>query len=170
MNYEMNYSQEVEGRESWNSILVFCFFLVKTFFLRKSNPTLFVKLLTFKRSQLYEIIIDYLLILAKVTLKQCAGAILICKWFSNTISKMRVKCEPNNFWIASCESVDLWAVCYNSTRLWVGSCEFIIRMWVGIFINLHYISLHYFKSVWKKIKSNKVTWYIPIMIYTWEQP
>ena len=51
--------------------------------LRKSYP-IFVKLLTCNRSdrsQFYEIIIDYLLILAEVTPKQCPVAILISKWF-----------------------------------------------------------------------------------------
>ena len=43
-------------------------------------------------SQWHEIIIDYLLILAKVTPKQYSGAILTSKWFENAISKLLV-CE-----------------------------------------------------------------------------
>ena len=70
---------------------------------------------------------------------------------------------------------NLWVLSYNWTSLWVVSCEFLIRLWVGSLISLHYIkfallvytisSLHV-----KQSKSNKIIWYIPITIYTWEQP
>ena len=53
------------------------------------------------------------LILAKATPKQCTGAVLkmqsaIC---------VSVKCEFNNFRVASCDSRNLRVVSYNSTSL-----------------------------------------------------
>ena len=68
-------------------------------------------------SQLYEIIVDYLLILAKVTPKQCLGAILISHSKMQSTSCVSVKCEPNNFRDASCDSGNLQVVSYNSTCL-----------------------------------------------------
>ena len=46
---------------------------------------------------MYEIIIDHLLILAKVTSMQCPGAILISGSKMQSASCMPVKCGPNNF-------------------------------------------------------------------------
>ena len=69
---------------------------------------------------MYEIIIDYLLILAKVTPKQCSDAVLISDSKMQSASCVSVKCEPNNFRVASCDSGNLQVVSYNSTSL---SCE-----------------------------------------------
>ena len=66
-------------------------------------------------SQLHEIVIDYLLILAKV--KQCAGAILISDSKMQSASYVSVKCEPNNFGVASCDSGNLRVVSYNTISL-----------------------------------------------------
>ena len=38
-------------------------------------------------------------------------------------SCVSVKCEPNNFWVASCDSGNLGVVGYNSAIQWVASCE-----------------------------------------------
>ena len=88
-----------------------------------------------------------------------------------TASYLSVKWQPNNFRVASCDSGNLRVVTYNLGSLWVTSCELIIRLLVG-----SRISLHYFKSALliyiisslhvKQSKSNKVMWYISIMIYT----
>ena len=65
--------------ESWYTLLVFCFFLVKT---RKeitqklSHICKIINIHLFS-SQLHEIIIDHLFILAKVIPQQCPGTILI---------------------------------------------------------------------------------------------
>ena len=85
-----------------------------------------------------------------------------------------VKCEPNNFWAASSNSGNLRVVSYNSTNLWIASCELIIRLWEGSCICLHYIksalSVYIISRLHvKQTESNKELWYIPVMIYTWEQ-
>ena len=115
-----------------------------------------------------------LLTLAKVTPKQCLGAILITDSKMQSASCVSVKCKSNNFRVPSCDSGDLRVVSYNSTSLWVATCELIIRLWVGSCISLHYIK----SALWvyvisslhvKQSKSNKVIWYISIVIYTWER-
>ena len=68
-------------------------------------------------SRLYKIIIDYLLIFAKVTSKQYPGAILISDSKMQSGSCESVKCEPNNFRNVSCDSGNLRVVSYNSTSL-----------------------------------------------------
>ena len=86
-------------------------------------------------------------------------------------SCVSVKCEPNNFRVASCESGNLRDVSYRSTSLWVASWELIIRLRVGSHISLHYIksalSVHIISYLdVKQSKSNKVInifqlWYTP---------
>ena len=76
-------------------------------------------------------------------------------------SCVSVKCEPNNFRVASCESGNLRDVSYRSTSLWVASWELIIRLRVGSHISLHYIksalSVHIISYLdVKQSKSNKV--------------
>ena len=85
---------------------------------------------------------------------------------------MSLKCELNNFRVASCCSGNLRVVSYNSTSLWI---ELIIRLWVGSCISLRYIksavSVYIISSLHvKQSKRNKVIWFILIMVYTWEQP
>ena len=126
-------------------------------------------------SQLHKIIIGCLLIFAKVTLKQCLGAISISDSKMQSGSCMSVKCQPNHFRVKRCGSGNLQVASYNSTSLWVTSCELIIRLWVGSWISLHYsksaLSVYIISTLHvKQSKSNKVIWYIPIMTYTWEQP
>ena len=82
---------------------------------------------------------SYLSILAKVTLKQCPGAILIIDSKMQSASCVSVICEPNNFRVASFCSGNLRVVSFNWTSLWVVSYELIIRLWVGSSIFLHYI-------------------------------
>ena len=120
---------------------------------------------------------NYLLIWAKVTAKQCPGPILISKWCDSKMqsaSCVSVKWKPSNCRVATWDTANLRVVSYNSV-LWVASCELIIKLRVGSRINLHNVkpallvyiifsSLHV-----KQSKNNKVVWYIPIMIYTWEQ-
>ena len=76
-------------------------------------------------------------------------------------SCVSVKCEPNNFRVASCESGNLRDVSYRSTSLWVARWELIIRLRVGSHISLHYIksalSVHIISYLdVKQSKSNKV--------------
>ena len=103
---------------------------------------------------------------------------VVIRWVGD--SKMQsatcvsVKCQPKNFRFASCDFGNLRVVSYNSTSLWVASCELIIVLWVGSCISVHYIrsalSVYIISSLHvKQSKSNMVIWYIPIMIYTWEQ-
>ena len=67
---------------------------------------------------MYEVIIGYLLILAKVTPEQCLGAILISKYSKmQSESSVSVKCEPSNFQVASCESGNLQVARYNLASL-----------------------------------------------------
>ena len=99
----------------------------KNFFvkkLRKSCHT-FVKLLTFNRSAPS---CTKSLLSAKVTPKQCPGAILISDSKKQSASCVSVKCDPNNFRVANCNSIDLRVVSYNTTSLRVASCEVIIRL------------------------------------------
>ena len=147
------------GCESWYNLLAFCFFLVKTCKKScKSYPCKIINIQSFS-SQLNETNIDYLLILAKVTRKQCLGAILITDSKMQSASYLSVKCESNSFRVASWDSGNLRVVSYNSTSLWVASCELIIRLWVGSSISLHYIksalSLYIISSLHvKQSKSN----------------
>ena len=67
------------GCESWYTLLVFCFFLVKT--CKEIIRICKIIHIESSSSQFYAIIIDYLLILAEVTPKQCRGAILTSKCF-----------------------------------------------------------------------------------------
>ena len=64
-----------------------------------------------------------------------------------------------------CGSGNLRLVSYNSTSLWVASCELIIRPWVGGRISQHYIKSTL--SVWiiaslklEQSQSDKIIWYI----------
>ena len=90
-------------------------------------------------------------------------------------SCVTVKCEPNNFRVASSDSgnVRVTRVAqYNSTSLWFASCGFIIKLWIGSLISLHYIksafSVYIISSLHvKQSKKNKVIWYIPFTIYSW---
>ena len=126
-------------------------------------------------SQLHETIINYPLILAIRTTRQCLSAISISDSKMQSASCLFMKCKLNNFWVANCDSGNLPVVSYNSTSLWVASCELIVNLWVGSHISLNYIksastvyiisSLHL-----KQGNRNKLMWYIPIMIYNWEQP
>ena len=73
----------IGGRESWYTLLVFYFFSAKTckeVAWKLSHICKIIDIQSFS-FQLYEIIIDYLLILAKETPKLCPCAILISKWF-----------------------------------------------------------------------------------------
>ena len=79
---------------------------------------------------MYEIITDYLLVLAKVTPKQCSGAILIKDFKMQAASFVSVKWRTINFGLASCGSGNFRFVSYNSISLWIASCELIIRLWV----------------------------------------
>ena len=112
------------------TLLGFCYFWVKTCEIS---------------SQLYEIITNYLLILVRVTPKQCLGAILLRDSKIQSTSSLSVKWKPNNFRVASCNSGNLQVVSYNSTIPWVASCEFIIRLWVRSSISRHYIK----SALWK---------------------
>ena len=77
-----------------------------------------------------------------------------------SVSCVSVKCEPNNFQVASGKSGNLRVVNYNVKSLWVASYELIIRLWVGSQISLLYIksslSVHIISSLHvKQSKSNK---------------
>ena len=69
----------VEVRESSYTFLVFCFFLVKTCEEITKKLSHICKVIDIQSlsSQFCEIIIDYLLIIAKILPKQCPGVTLI---------------------------------------------------------------------------------------------
>ena len=72
---------KIGGHESWYTLLVFCFLKTCKKITQKLTHICNIIDIQSFRSQLYKIIIDYLPILAKVTLKQCMGALLISKCF-----------------------------------------------------------------------------------------
>ena len=90
-----------------------------------------------------------------------------------SVSCVSVKCKPKNFRVAGCYSGNLRVVSYNSTILWVASCELIIRLWVGCCINLHYIksalSVYIISSLHAKHSPSRHTtsWGRPLIIFFW---
>ena len=83
------------------------------------------------------------LIFAKVTPKQCPGAILISKWFQmQSASWVSVKCESRNFEFRVATG-SLQVLSHNSKSLWVVSCELMITLRLGNRISLHISSLDY---------------------------
>ena len=87
----------------------------------------------------------------------CTDAMLINKGSAmQSESCVSVKCEPNNFRPASCDTANLRVVSYNSTSLWGAGCELIIRLWGGSRIKSA-LSVYIISSVHtKQSNSNKV--------------
>ena len=85
------------GRESWYTL--FCF--------------LIYPLLSFVFSQ------------SKLVKKSCKSYPIFVKLL--TFNRVSVKCECNNFRVASCNSGNLRVVSYNSSSPWVASCEMLVN-------------------------------------------
>ena len=75
---------------SWYTLLVFCFFLIKTFKEMTYNLSHICQIIDISQSGWMKSFIDYLLILAKVIPKQCPGAIFTVIWVG--FSRVRLRC------------------------------------------------------------------------------
>ena len=89
---------------------------------------------------MHEIINDYLLILAKVTLKQCLGVTFISDSKMQSASCVSVKCESNNFRVASCHSGDLRV---GSCELWVNNQAVSWESYQSLLYQVCITGLHY---------------------------
>ena len=116
-------------RESWYTLLVFYFFLVKTCKESKQMSSHICKIIGIQlfSSQFYEI--NWLSVNVNYsktkTMPRC---------YSN--KKVILKCNQQVacLWNASptifeLRAGNLWVVCYNLASLWVASCDLIIRPW-----------------------------------------